>query len=87
MEMDELLTFLLLRFALIAGVVLLVIAAVVVAVVLLRRAGRLDEASRYVAPVVRRSAANRRGAVGLAGRAAAQYLDSRNDRDRDRDGR
>jgi hypothetical protein len=75
-DASDLMTFLLLRVALIAaGVVLLAILLVVV-VMLLRRRGKLDNAKRYVEPMARnwaeRGGPVRRGAT----KSVMKYLDS-----------
>lgn len=72
--METLITFLLVRGLIIAGVVLLVAALVAVVIVLVRRAGRLDDAKRLAAPLAR-GLGDRKGVWGAVGRGVSGYLD------------
>jgi len=77
--MEILFTFMLVRLAIIAAVVVGIVLLIALVVVLARRAGRLDDVRRVAAPLAR-GLGNRRGVWGTVGRGAAGYLDRDADR-------
>lgn len=87
--MEQLMTFMLIRFAIIAAVVVALITVGFTVAIILKRQGRQDQMRHFTAPIVR-GWANRqprgRGIRGSATRTAARsvlnYLDDKEERDR-----